>query len=66
MAKIIFTMDTGEKYTMSNSSLRPGKPVKEDNIVGELSYILQNLLYFTADDGTLVVTKHISSARVES
>jgi hypothetical protein len=66
MAKIIFTMSNGEKYTLSSCLVTRGKPINnEDEVRSELNYILENLLFFVADDGSFIVPKHISSARFE-
>ncbi|MGA2318984.1 MAG: hypothetical protein ABSG71_21760 [Thermodesulfobacteriota bacterium] len=66
MAKIIFTMSNGEKYTLSSGLVTRGKPINnEDEVRSELNYILENLLFFVADDGCFIVPKHISSARFE-
>lgn len=66
MPKIIFTMSNGEKYTLSSSLVKRGQPMNnEDELRSELNYILENLLFFVADDGSFIVPKHISSARFE-
>jgi hypothetical protein len=66
MPKIIFTMDSGERFTLSNEVYAGKGPIntaKDASI--QLSLIMEKLMYFSADDGTLVMTKHVASARIE-
>jgi hypothetical protein len=65
--KIIFTMDSGKEYTLSRCVYgHDGQPMKERSDASvQLSLATEKLRYFTTDDGTIIFTTHIATARIE-
>jgi len=63
--KILFTMDSGEKYSLSNQIYgASGAFPDRTHASTQLSLITEKLRYFTADDGTVVFCDHISTAKI--
>jgi hypothetical protein len=62
--KIQFTLDSGTTHTLSENVYGKEGPLRGKDASVQLSLITENLRYFTADDGTVIFTAHISSARI--
>ncbi len=63
--KILFTMDSGEKYALSQQIYGATGPFPDKtNASVQLSLITEKLRYFSADDGTVIFCEHISTAKI--
>jgi hypothetical protein len=65
MQRILFTMDSGKEYCLSSKVYGGNGPMRGSDAKIQLSLIVENLAYFSADDGTVLMVPHISSARTE-
>ena len=64
--KIHFTMSNGSKYTLSNKVYGGDGPfTSRVEVSSQLSLATQKLAYFTSDDGTILFTNQIATARIE-
>jgi len=66
MAKIVFTMDNGEKFSLSRwiSHSDKGEYQSQSQASFDIKQILDDYSRFTADDGTILISKHIATAKI--
>jgi hypothetical protein len=64
MAKIIFTMNNGNSYELSNKVYGGEGPMSRQDASVQLSLATDKLRYFTVDDGTIIFPAHIATARI--
>lgn len=65
MPRILFTIDSGTTHTLSSNVYGKKGPLADNDASVQLSLITENLRYFSADDGTIIFTSHISAAKIE-
>lgn len=65
MIRIKYTLDNGTEHYCSQASYGSPKPFK-DSIAAQsdISLSIENLLFFTSDNGEILVCSHIASARI--
>jgi len=64
MAKILFSMDDGSKHILSEQVYGGNGPMDRRDASVQLSLATEKLRYFTADDGTIIFAKHITTAKI--
>ena len=63
--KIIVTMINGQQFSFSLGPLSHKRMESEYSARSEFNWMIQKLTSFEADDGTVVMTDHIVSSRME-
>lgn len=66
MAKLVLTMADGKELYLTKKVSGYGMLNNKEEALKELGNILKEFLLFTADDGTIIVSKQILYARIES
>jgi hypothetical protein len=64
--KINFKMVNGEEFSIDHEVYAGSAPLKDRKDASvQLSLLMKELLYFTSDQGKIVVVKHIVTAWIE-